>query len=170
MVSWTPVYAFNWTTDIPADGMTITASGNWMPCSIGHAVDIDPSGRLIASAAWSDPSSMTIGVNNYDSPSANGIRIVIAAQNEKGGFDIIFVDPCTIRLNGSARFQPLEQVQWWYEAGAKQGTMLTSNSSTKQATKVETADFSFRDLETYTYTKKTSFDYQTNTWTTSDGR
>ena len=104
---------------------------------------------------------MMVGLNSYKSDDPNGIRIVIGVQNAAGMFDPIFVDPTRIPLNASATFQPQEQIQWWYEAGAKQGTVYTSHE-----TKMESADFSAPDPATNSWKKISSLDYENGVWTT----
>ena len=104
---------------------------------------------------------MMIGLNNYDSEDPNGIRIVIGVQNAAGMFDPIFVDPTRIPLNASATFQPQEQIQWWYEAGSKQGTVYTSHG-----TKMESADFSAPDPKTGSWKKKSALNYKKGEWHT----
>ncbi|KAJ5116588.1 hypothetical protein N7456_000936 [Penicillium angulare] len=161
-IKWKPVYGFNWTSDVPASGISITAQGNWMQCNVGQAVDIASSGFFTTSASQPDPNSMMIGVNNYAAENPEGIRIIIGVQNASGSFDPIFVDPSSIPLNATATFQPQEQIQWWYEAGSKQGTVFT-----KHATKIETADYSGPDPATQSWKKKSIFDYKKGTWTTT---
>lgn len=133
-----------------------------MQCNVGQAVDIAASGFFTTSAVKPDPSSMMIGVNNYSAENPEGIRIIIGVQNAGGSFDPIFVDPSSIPLNANATFQPQEQIQWWYEAGSKQGTVFT-----KHATKIETADYSGPDPATNSWKKKSTFDYRKGTWATT---
>ncbi|KAJ6023931.1 hypothetical protein N7540_004728 [Penicillium herquei] len=161
-IKWKPVYAFNWTEDVPSHGISITAQGDWMQCNVGQAVDIAPSGFFTTSSTPADPSSMMIGVNNYRSQNKEGIRIIIGVQNAAGTFDPVFVDPDSIPLNATATFQPQEQIQWWYESGSKQGTVFT-----KHATKIESANYSAPDPATKSWKKQSTFDYNEGTWTTT---
>ena len=161
-VFWRPVYGFNWTSDVPADGISVSCHGDWMQCNFGQALDIDSNGFFVPSTVKADTESMMIGKNGYKAQSSDGIRIVIGVQKGKGTFEPIFVDPVSINKNMSATFQPQEKLEWWYDSGAKQATMYTNHT-----TPFETGDFSSEDAQTHTYTKMSSYDVQSGKWTTT---
>lgn len=161
-ISWKPVYGFNWTSDVPADGISVSCGGDWVQCNLGQAVDIDSNGFFVPSTVKPDPAYMMIGKNGYKAQSPDGLRIVIGVQNRAGNFEPVFVDPVSINLNMSATFQPQEELQWWYDSGSKQATMFTDHQ-----TPYETASFSKPDVQTNTFFKTSTYNVQDGAWVTT---
>lgn len=162
-IRWQPIYGLNWTTDLPAEGLSVSLGGRWMQCNLGQALDLDKYGRWQHSTQKQVPNFMAIGINGYRPDTAtNGIHIVVGVQGAHGQFDPIFVDPVELGPNMGASYQPQEKVKWWYEAGMKTSTMISSAHSG-----AEEGDFSAPDPTSKTYTKTSSYNYAQGTWTTT---
>ena len=128
-ISWDQVYALNWTADLPVSGAAVIVGGSWQQCAKGEVYDLDANGFWVKSSETPKPGFMSVGKVKYQYPNTPGINIVIGVQNESGDYDSIFVDPTVVFMNGSATYQPLENIQFWYESGAKTSTMISSAQS-----------------------------------------
>jgi hypothetical protein len=62
----------------------------------------------------------------------------------------------------SASYQPQEQLQWWYEEGVKTSTMISKNLSKK-----EIGDYSAPDPHSGSFSKTSSFTFNTGKWSTT---
>jgi len=161
-IKWEPEYGMNWTADSPQDGISVTIRGIWQPCKTGQIFDLNAQGVWTKSASPPVPSFMAIGNNDfYTEDAQNGIHVVIGIKNKSGSFDPIFMNPVAMGKGMNATFQPQEQMQWWYAAGAKSATMFSNVQS-----KYETGDFSSKDPVTSTYKKHTQYSFESGTWAT----
>ncbi|KAF5851400.1 hypothetical protein GGP41_004185 [Bipolaris sorokiniana] len=161
-IKWTPEYGMNWTADSPQDGISVTIRGIWQACKPGQIFDLNAQGVWTKSASTPVKDFMAIGNNDfYTDDAPNGIHVIIGIKNKSGSFDPIFMNPTAMGKGMNATFQPQEQMQWWYAAGAKSATMFSNVSS-----RVETADFSSADPNTSSYKKQSSYGFEQGVWST----
>lgn len=148
--------------DVPASGLSINLGGYWKQCDPGQVLDLDANGVWTQSTSKPIIDYLAVGKNNYKSGTpTNGIHIVIGVQLAPGEFDTIFIDQTELGPGMNAAYQPQEKVQWWYEAGMKSATMISSDRSS-----VETGDFSAPDPLTNTYSLTSSYSFANGVWTT----
>jgi hypothetical protein len=162
LIEWKDVYGLNWTANVPDPGASITLGGNWQYCGLGQVYDLNETGFWSASSAAGDSRFMNVGKVNYKYPGSDGVHIVIGIQNSDGGFDTIYVDPTALSIGDSAKYQPQEVVEWWYETGAKSATMISSAS-----TEIGSVDLSQPAPTTNKYFYSTTYKYEAGKWVTS---
>ncbi|KAF7540055.1 hypothetical protein G7054_g1632 [Neopestalotiopsis clavispora] len=156
-ISWKPVYGLNWTMDIPTKGLTVNVGGSWTACDKGQAYEITKYGTF-AKSTDIKADFLKIAKNGYQT----GIHIVVGVQNSDGGFDVIYADPLELGLNMDAWYQPVEQVQWWYETGLRTSTIITGAGTPKHG-----YDFTHSNPETGLFFVSTTYKYQLGTWVDS---
>lgn len=161
-ISWKSVYGLNWTAEIPAEGLSVTLSGDWQACSLGDIYDLDSNGFWTTSTAKADSNYMNVGKVNYAYPNVDGIHIVVGIQNDAGSFDLIYVDPTALAVGDSAKYQPQESVEWWYQTNMRNATMIESAS-----TAIGGVDFSKPAPDTGNYYYSTTYNYKSGNWITS---
>ena len=61
-----------------------------------------------------------------------------------------------------AMYQPVEKVQWWYQAGMQTSTMISENIGP-----AELGDFSKPDDTSGLYAKTSSYAFKESTWKTA---
>jgi hypothetical protein len=83
-------------------------------------------------------------------------------QNASGNFDTIYVDPTPLPLNSSAKYQPQELVEWWYQTDIRTSTMISSAS-----TAIAGVNLSRPAPTTNKYYYSTTYNYDSGTWITS---
>jgi len=161
-IKWTPVYGLNWTLSLPTGGLVVDIGGLWQQCDLGESYDILDTGLW----APSDPSSATckkdylnIGNNGFKYGEYLGIHILVGIKNGAGTFDVIYVDPKKIGIGMHASYQPQETCQWWYQAGARTGTMISDIG-----TKIHQYDMSHSSPKTGKFYVATRYDFATGTW------
>jgi len=164
LIVWQDVYALNWTAAVPAAGVSVTISGEWQSCMLGESYDLNATGFWTKSTSTTkaDPKFMNVGNMLYQYPGADGIHIVIGIQNAGGNFDPIYVDPTPLPPNSSAKYQPQELVQWWYQADIRTSTMISGAS-----TAIGGVDLSSPAPTTNKYYYSTTYNYDSGTWITS---
>ena len=119
---WDVEYGLNWTASIPGGNVKINLGGDWQSCALGEVYDLAADGFWQKSAVVADPNFMKIGVNN--SPTS-GLHVVVGVRTD-GVFQPIYVDMTPLPKKGSAKYQPQESVQFWYETGLKSSTMISN--------------------------------------------
>jgi hypothetical protein len=166
LIVWQDAYALNWTATVPAPGVSVTVFGDWQACSPGQSYDLDPYGFWTPTKpdpnVKPDPKFMNVGNIQYKYPDVDGIHIVIGVQNDNGGVDIIYVDPTALPPNSSAKYQPKELVEWWYQTDIRTSTMINGAS-----TAIGRVDLSTPAPTTQDYYYSTTFNYDDGTWVTS---
>ncbi len=164
-ISWKDRYALNWTADVPAEGLSVTVSGEWQLCALGGAYDLDENGFWAKSPASvkRDSKFMTVGGVNYAYPGADGIHIVVGIQNADDGFDVIYVDPTSLAKGSSAKYQPQDKIHWWYQTDMRSSTMISTAFTAKGS-----VDLSKPGPTTNDYYYSTTYNYNTGTWITSE--
>lgn len=164
IIVWQDVYALNWTAAVPAAGVSVTISGDWQACKLGDSYDLDVNGFWTKSLSTTkaDTKFMNVGKVLYQYPGVDGIHVVIGVQNASGDFDTIYVDPTPLPLNSSAKYQPQELVEWWYQADFRTSTMISSASTATGG-----VDLSSPAPTTNKYYYSTTYNYDSGTWITS---
>jgi hypothetical protein len=147
--------------EIPEPGVTVTLGGNWKQCDSGQVLDLDPTGQWSQSTATPIKDYLCIGTNNYKVPDQNGIHIIVGVQSAPGKFDTIYVNKTQLGVGMHAQYQPQEHVQWWYQSGMRSSTMIEESD-----TKKELGDYSAADPHSGTFSKSSSFSYDTERWST----
>ena len=159
------MYALNWTSEVPAEGLAVTVSGEWQTCTLGGAYDLNKDGFWSKSPESVKPNSkfMTVGGVRYSYPGVDGIHIVIGIQNADGNFDIIYVDPTSLAKGSSAKYQPQETVQWWYQTDMRSSTMISTAVASQGS-----VDLSKPGPITNEYYYSTTYNHNSGTWITSE--
>ncbi|RYP58044.1 hypothetical protein DL769_009138 [Monosporascus sp. CRB-8-3] len=161
-IAWNSIYALNWTATVPADGLSVTLCGKWQTCSNGEIYDLDTNGFWTTSSATPKEQYMNVGKVNYAYPGVDGIHIVVGILNNSGSFDPIYVDPTPLPKGASAKYQPQEEVKWWYQTNIRNATMIESAS-----TAMGGIDFSQAASNTGKYYYSTTYNYKSGNWITS---
>jgi hypothetical protein len=167
-ITWQDVYALNWTAVVPDPGISVTVSGEWQSCSPGQSFDLDENGFWVTSPKHGpsfDPKFMNVGEVLYKYKGVDGIHIVIGVQNPSGDFDTIYVDPTSLPPSSSAKYLPLEFVEWWYQTDNRTSTMMSGAS-----TAIGGVDFTKPAETTEQYYYSTTYDYDSGTWITSEDK
>ncbi|KAI0128233.1 hypothetical protein F4776DRAFT_664980 [Hypoxylon sp. NC0597] len=122
-----PIYAFNWTMNVPAAGFTVSMGGLWQRCELGQSFDIESTGLFSPSVDTSSSKSgyLNIGKTEFDFQGQGQIHIIISIQNLNRGYDPIWVDKVALGKNMSSWYQPKEQCQWWYKTSMLSSTMIS---------------------------------------------
>ncbi|ORY09618.1 hypothetical protein BCR34DRAFT_589220 [Clohesyomyces aquaticus] len=161
-IEWKTVYGLNWTTDVPTPGHPVTLAGSWKQCDRGQVIDLDETGQWVQSTSSPSPDHLMVGKNRLRAPAPKGVHIVVGVQAKPGNFDPIFVDNIRLGVGMSAKYQPQEQVQWWYQSDMRSSAVVEGVS-----TVVETGDYSAKDPVSGTYKKTSSYSYDTGAWVTT---
>ncbi|KAK4695421.1 hypothetical protein P7C71_g2329, partial [Lecanoromycetidae sp. Uapishka_2] len=149
-------------TQYPSSGIAITMMGTWNICNPGEIIDLDENGMWTTSQGTPEPGKMVLGKNKFPSGTpTNGIHMMIGVQNGNGMFDVIFYDEDETGMNMSASYTPTEKMQWWFEHGVRTATATSMNRGA-----VASGDWSLPSPESGGYTKTSSYDFKTGTWTT----
>jgi hypothetical protein len=159
-ISWTPQYGLNWSTIVPDKGLEITLTGSWQACNLGQVYDIDKEGYWQTSQSPPDPDFMKIGIIDVHYPGTDGIHIVVGIESSSGEWDPVFIDPVLLPVGSTAKYQPQEKMEWWYQAGERNGTIIDDDH-----TATGTADFS----SPATYYWNTTFVFDEGQWDTTLG-
>jgi hypothetical protein len=166
LIQWKDTYGMNWCVDLPNPGASVIVGGDWQPCSIGEGYDIDPNGFWIKSTSTSlDSHFMNVGNVGYQYPGTVGLHIVVGIQNDDGSFNTIFVDPTPLARNDSAKYQPQEQIQFWYQTDLRTGTMIDGAS-----TAIATLDFSHAAPTTGNFYYSTTYNCLSGDWIISQDK
>ena len=131
-------YGLSWTSNLPEPGLDITASGEFMECDIGQALDLGNDGYFTASNAPGVPGFLSIGSNQKTR--VQGVHIMVGVKDSTGNWSPIFVDPVALNINQSGSWQPQENVQFWYDNNTRSSAMIDNHK-----TKPGNADFSQPD-------------------------
>ncbi|KAK0524343.1 hypothetical protein OC834_005574 [Tilletia horrida] len=144
-VKWKTQYALSWTKSLPNAGAAVTLTSKWQPCNFGESYDINEIGLWVPSAnpAGADPAFLNVGNVGYKYPGSPGINIVVGILNASNNkYEPIYVDPVSLPLQSSAKYQPQESAVFWYEANrisssfiaqatAKKGEINTTSATTQ---------------------------------------
>ncbi|KAH7371721.1 hypothetical protein BKA66DRAFT_443913 [Pyrenochaeta sp. MPI-SDFR-AT-0127] len=154
-IKWVTEYALNWTAKLPDSGADVTIGGHWKPCKLGEVFDINENG-------------MKVGRNKYQYPGEppKNIRIVvgqkITTDNGEPKWQPIFVDPTELYIDGSATYQPQEQVKMWYETGLRTGQVYARAFETDNV-----IDYTKPASSTNKYEWWTTYTTSNGAWTNS---
>ncbi|KAL4796121.1 hypothetical protein BDV19DRAFT_388540 [Aspergillus venezuelensis] len=163
-ISWENIYALNWTTTVPAQGVSVSLHGSWQPCGLGDAYELLDTGYW-GESGDADAGYMCVSKVKYSYPSSSGIHIVIGVKNGGGGFDVIYIDPTALPLQSKARYQPQETVRWWYETEVRTATMITD-----AVTRYGSADMSQPSPKTKEFYYSSTYTYDDGQWSVSQDR
>ena len=99
---------------LPASGDAAHLMGNWGLCDVGKALDLDPNGLWVPSAATPEPGCICIGKNKH----TTAVHVMIGIRRADNGFDVIYYDEDEILVGMTATYKPEDKLQWWHEQGS----------------------------------------------------
>ncbi|OAA46745.1 hypothetical protein BBO_03300 [Beauveria brongniartii RCEF 3172] len=146
-ISWKSRYGLNWTTKIPNPGAAVQYGGKWHECNIGESYNLSNIGQWEknnTNDANSNKDSLNVAKNNYD----RGVHIIVGMYNEENDiWQAIFIASDQLFKNGSASFQPRDDIRVWFAEGMMAQTMIVAQSTSVQEHKMkENSDYYFRYL------------------------